>query len=65
MGTAAGLADRVTIAAPRVRLVAILRQRRARRRGRPEPDAGFERRQIAAATTERRMAAWLAPRDNG
>jgi|GEM_PF-4560128 len=65
MGTAAGLANLVPIAAMLVGLVVILRQRRARRLGRPEVDAAFERRQGAAAEMERRMAAYMAQRDNG
>lgn len=65
MGTAAGLANLVPIAAMLVGLVVILRQRRARRLGRPEVDAAFELRQGAAAEMERRMAAYLAQRDNG
>ena len=46
-----------------VGIVSILRARRSRRRGDPRQDSTDEKRQVAIAETERRMAAYLASRD--
>jgi hypothetical protein len=48
---------------PLVGLVTILRARAARRRGAPVVDKDFEARQAATRESERRMAAYLASRD--
>ena len=48
---------------PLVGLVTILRARAARNRGEPPVDEDFEARQAATRESERRMAAYLASRD--
>ncbi len=50
---------------PLVGLVTMLRNRSRRKRGEQEPvDQDFEKRRAATQEAERRMAAYLASRDN-
>lgn len=65
MATGAGFGGLVTALMPLVGIVAILASRRKRRRGRDVTDEEFERRQVATAEVQRRMAAYLAGRDTG
>jgi hypothetical protein len=64
MATGAGLGSLIPVAMTLVGIVTILRAK-ARRRGEPKVDAEFERRQLAAAEMERRMASYLAGRETG
>jgi hypothetical protein len=58
-----GLGGLVMTLVPLVGLVTILRARAARRRGAPVADEDFEARQAATRESERRLAAYLASRD--
>jgi hypothetical protein len=58
-----GLGGLVMTLVPLVGLVTILRARAARRRGSPVADEDFEARQAATRESERRLAAYLASRD--
>ena len=65
MATGAGLGGLVSVVLPLVGLVTILKGRRRRKSGLPEPvDQDFEKRQAAARESERRMAAYLAQRSS-
>jgi hypothetical protein len=67
MATGAGLGSLIPVALSLVGIVAILRARASRRAsrlaGRAPADDDLEKRQLAAAETERRMASYLAGRD--
>lgn len=66
MATGAGLGGLVSVLLPLVGIVSILRGRRRRKRGLPEPvDQDFEKRKAATRESERRMAAYLAQRNSG
>ncbi len=58
-----GIGGLVMTLLPLVGLVTILRARAARKRGGPVADEDFEVRQAATHEAERRMAAYLASRD--
>jgi hypothetical protein len=63
MATGAGYGV-ISAILPLVGLVTMVRNRKRRKSGAPEPvDEAFESRQAAARETERRMAAYLASRD--
>ena len=63
MATGAGLGGLVTAILPLVGLVTILKARRRRKRGLPDPvDHAFEKRRAATRDSEARMAAYLAQR---
>jgi cytochrome c-type biogenesis protein CcmH/NrfF len=64
MAVGAGLGSLIPVAMTLVGIVTILRARARRRRGEPAVDQDFERRQLAAAEMERRMANYLAGRDD-
>lgn len=65
MAVGAGFGGLVTAILPLVGLVTILRARKARKRGGPKVDEGFEARQAATRESERRMAAYLAKSRSG
>ena len=58
-----GVSGLVMALLPLVGLVTILRARANRRRGAPPVDKDFEARQAATQESERRMAAYLASRN--
>jgi len=63
MATGAGLGGLVSVLMPLVGIVTILKARRQRKRGLPEPvDQSHEDRRAATRESERRMAAYLAQR---
>jgi hypothetical protein len=63
MATGAGLGGLMSALVPLVGLVTILKARRRRKRGQPEPvDHDFEKRRAATRESEARMAAYLAQR---
>ncbi|MBL9048523.1 MAG: hypothetical protein JNK19_00235 [Tabrizicola sp.] len=65
MPTGAGLGGLVTAVLPLVGLATVLKARAKRKRGAPEPvDEEFEKRRAATLESERRMAAYLASRNN-
>lgn len=64
MATGAGLGGLVSAILPLVGIVTMLRNRSRRKSGLPEPvDQDFETRRAATQESERRMAAYLASRD--
>ncbi|HLQ17756.1 MAG TPA: hypothetical protein VK146_02155 [Tabrizicola sp.] len=63
MATGAGYGV-ISAVLPLVGLVTILKNRNRRKKGQPEPvDEDFEKRRAATLEAERRMAAYLASRD--
>ena len=63
MAKGAGLGGLMTVLMPLVGIVTILKARRRRKSGLPEPvDHDFEKRRAATWESERRMAAYLAER---
>jgi hypothetical protein len=64
MATGAGLGNLIPVAMSLVGIITVLRARAKRRRGEPAVDQDSERRQFAAAEMERRMANYLAGRDD-
>jgi hypothetical protein len=63
MATGAGLGGLVALLLPLVGIVTVLKARSARKRGPAAVDEEFETRQAANRETERRLAAYLASRD--
>lgn len=64
MATGAGLGGLVTAVLPLLGLVTLVTARRRRKRGESVPvDEEFEKRRAATLEAERRMAAYLASRD--
>lgn len=64
MATGVGLGGLVTAVLPLLGLVTMVKARRRRKRGEPVPvDEEFEKRRAATLEAERRMAAYLASRD--
>jgi hypothetical protein len=63
MATGAGYGV-ITALLPLVGIVAMVRNRNRRKKGEPEPvDQQYEKRRAATLESERRMAAYLASRD--
>jgi len=65
MAAGTGLGGMVSALLPLVGLVTVLKARRRRKSGLPEPvDLQFEKRQAATRESEARMAAYLAQRSS-